>query len=208
MFVPKNFTEEQVLKIIIDVSKSLARRRSFGYFEEEDIQQEAFLIIEKTRALEKYDGTRPLENYLSRLLKNRLINFKRDNYVKIDSPCLRCPLKAYLPPDGCSAYQDKMSCKFYSRWSKDNASKQNIIHPTNIDNVEDVYEQNMSYSIDFVQDIQNSETDKKLLNELDTKARKYYLIFKGGTKLRAYQYRYLLEDIKRIYGKDINGQTP
>jgi hypothetical protein len=35
-------------------------------------------------ALDRYDGVRPLENFLSIHIKNRLNNFKRDNYYRQD----------------------------------------------------------------------------------------------------------------------------
>ena len=35
-------------------------------------------------AMERYDEIRPLENFLSTHIKNRLINFKRDNYYRPD----------------------------------------------------------------------------------------------------------------------------
>jgi len=50
--------------------------------DEEDIEQEAFII--GMDALERYDGVRPLENFLSVHIKNRLKNFKRDNYYRQD----------------------------------------------------------------------------------------------------------------------------
>lgn len=75
-------TEEQVISTISKISSRLANKFTFANYEEEDIAQEAFII--GMDAMERYDEIRPLENFLSTHIKNRLINFKRDNYYRPD----------------------------------------------------------------------------------------------------------------------------
>jgi DNA-directed RNA polymerase specialized sigma24 family protein len=82
MKIPKNMTEEQVISTISKISSRLANKFTFANYEEEDIAQEAFII--GMDAMERYDEIRPLENFLSTHIKNRLINFKRDNYYRPD----------------------------------------------------------------------------------------------------------------------------
>ena len=82
MKIPQNMTEEQVVSTISLISSRLASKYTFPNFEEDDIQQEAFII--GMEALDRYDGVRPLENFLSVHIKNRLKNFKRDNYYRQD----------------------------------------------------------------------------------------------------------------------------
>lgn len=82
MKIPKNMTEEQVISTISRVSSRLANKFTFANYEEEDIAQEAFII--GMDAMDRYDEVRPLENFLSTHIKNRLINFKRDNYYRPD----------------------------------------------------------------------------------------------------------------------------
>jgi RNA polymerase sigma factor (sigma-70 family) len=79
----KNLTEEDVLKKINLVISKIAPRYTFSGYELEDIKQEAFIIC--MDALDRYDEKRPLENFLSVHLSNRLKNFIRDNfYLKDD----------------------------------------------------------------------------------------------------------------------------
>jgi RNA polymerase sigma factor (sigma-70 family) len=78
MKVPKNMTEQQVIDKIITVVDRMAHKYTFNGYDVEDIKQEAFLIC--MDALERYDQKRPLENFLSVHLSNRLKNFIRDNY--------------------------------------------------------------------------------------------------------------------------------
>lgn len=82
MNLPKNMTEEQFLGAFNSVVKKIAHKYTFTSYEAEDIEQEAFLIA--VRALEDYDDSRSLENFLYVHLSNRLKNFKRDNYYRYE----------------------------------------------------------------------------------------------------------------------------
>lgn len=82
MKIPRNMTEQQVLDVIDLVVNRIAPRYTFQGYEVDDIKQEAFLIC--MDALDRYDQKRPLENFLSVHLSNRLKNFIRDNYYVKD----------------------------------------------------------------------------------------------------------------------------
>ena len=82
MKIPKNMTEEQVIITISRISSRLANKYTFPNYDAEDIEQEAFII--GMEAMNRYDENRPLENFLSVHIKNRLSNFKRDNYYRPD----------------------------------------------------------------------------------------------------------------------------
>jgi DNA-directed RNA polymerase specialized sigma24 family protein len=76
MSKPDPITDEQ-LKIINRVINRQALKYVFHGYTLEDIRQEAFIICHE--ALSRHDGVRPLENFLSVHLSNRLKNFVRDN---------------------------------------------------------------------------------------------------------------------------------
>lgn len=78
MKIPKNMTEQQVIDQIKIVVDRISARYVFHGYDLEDIKQESFIIC--MDALERYDNKRPLENFLSVHLSNRLKNFIRDNY--------------------------------------------------------------------------------------------------------------------------------
>lgn len=83
MKIPKNLTEQETLEKIHFVISKIAPRYTFNGYEIDDIKQEAFIIC--MDALDRYDEKRPLENFLSVHLSNRLKNFIRDNfYLKND----------------------------------------------------------------------------------------------------------------------------
>ena len=76
--IPKGMTEEEVLKQIDVVINRIAPRYVFYGWTIDDVKQQSFLIC--AAALERYDNKRPLENFLSFNLANRLKNCIRDNH--------------------------------------------------------------------------------------------------------------------------------
>jgi len=78
MNIPSNMTEQEVLSVIHKVVDKTAAKYTFYGYTIDDIKQESYIIC--IEALDRYDGIRPLENFLSVNLSNRLKNFVRDNY--------------------------------------------------------------------------------------------------------------------------------
>tara|TARA_Y100000361_G_scaffold105719_1_gene95460 strand:- start:724 stop:1206 length:483 start_codon:yes stop_codon:yes gene_type:complete len=71
-------SEQDVISQIKVVVDRIAPKYTFYGYQADDIKQEAFIIC--MEALPRYDETRPLENFLSVHLSNRLKNFVRDNH--------------------------------------------------------------------------------------------------------------------------------
>jgi DNA-directed RNA polymerase specialized sigma24 family protein len=80
--IPSNMSEQEVVDMITKVSERLSNKFTFAFYTTEDIRQEAFII--GMEALERYDESKPLENFLFVHMANRLKNFKRDNYFRQD----------------------------------------------------------------------------------------------------------------------------
>jgi DNA-directed RNA polymerase specialized sigma24 family protein len=78
MKIPKDMTEIEVIDQIEKVCNRIAPRYTFYGYTLDDIKQESFIIC--MEALKRYDNSRPLENFLSVNLSNRLKNFVRDNH--------------------------------------------------------------------------------------------------------------------------------
>ena len=77
MKIPKNLNQDEVLEKIELVINRIAPKYTFHGYDINDIKQESFIICYE--ALSRYDQKRPLENFLSVNLSNRLKNFIRDN---------------------------------------------------------------------------------------------------------------------------------
>lgn len=98
MKIPDGMTEIQVIDQINIVVNRISPKYTFRDYDVEDIKQEAFMIC--IDALERYDTNRPLENFLSVHLSNRLKNFVRDNFfVKDDEDKKRVMAPKQLPSD-------------------------------------------------------------------------------------------------------------
>jgi len=72
-------TMEQ-MQIIEKVIDRTASKYTFGYYEVDDIKQESYIIC--LDAMKNYDNNRPLENFLSKHLSNRLKDLKRNKYFR------------------------------------------------------------------------------------------------------------------------------
>jgi len=128
-------TEEQVIQIINNIANRLANKFKFGYHALEDMKQQARLFA--WEGIENYDGIRPLENFLWTHVRNRLYNFKRNNFGRPDKPCDSCPYfdiafendKGY----GCRAYDNHEECDLYMGWLKRNTAKRNIMNTAQLD---------------------------------------------------------------------------
>jgi DNA-directed RNA polymerase specialized sigma24 family protein len=68
--------EQEILETIQRATKRMSSKYKFKNYDTEDIEQEAFMICMK--ALDKYNGSIPLEHFLLHHLSNRLKNLKRD----------------------------------------------------------------------------------------------------------------------------------
>jgi DNA-directed RNA polymerase specialized sigma24 family protein len=78
MPVPTGIPTEQILEIIERVVGPLGHKLKFASFDSEEIKQEGRAIAWKA-IVETYEEGRPLENFLRVHVRNRLLNFKRNN---------------------------------------------------------------------------------------------------------------------------------
>jgi DNA-directed RNA polymerase specialized sigma24 family protein len=183
--------EQEVLDIIEKITKRLSYKFTFGSHEYEDICQVARVLA--LRGLHSYRvESGELENFLWVHVHNRLCNYKRKHFVRLDKPCLACPLKAYIKKgDLCKIYDDKQDCELYAKWFNRNEVKKNIINPVSMSVVLDTEESNMSQS--------NSPTDnlyaREIIELLDTNitpdVRPLWLQLKAGMKIHP-------EDLDRL----------
>ena len=175
----KNVSEKEFLLVLDNISRRLAHKFKFAYHSFDDMKQQAAIFA--LEGLEKYDNSRPLENFLWTHVRNRLFNYKRNNYQRPDKPCLKCEFYDKLckkSDNECEKYDDKYSCQLYSSWSKRNENKKNIVQPKYIE------DQNIfcdpSASLDF---IQNQEIINFLDNNIESEFRENYLKLKHGVKI-------------------------
>lgn len=180
IFKEKNITEQQFLDVLDTISKKLIYKFKFGYHEIEDMKQQAAIFA--IEGLNNYDGKRPLENFLWTHVRNRLFNFKRDNYFRPDNVCVGCPFfdpKYKKSSNQCSKYTNKNDCSIYSQWQNRNSTKKNLMKPSNIEKESNLH----NTDINTLDIINNQEIITLIEQKISTKHRETYLKLKGGIKV-------------------------
>lgn len=180
IFQRKNIKEEDFLKALETISKKLIYKFKFGYHEVEDMKQQAAIFA--LEGLEQYDSKRPLENFLWTHVRNRLFNFKRDNYFRPDNVCVGCPFhdpQCKLSANQCSKFTNKNDCEIFNQSNQRNNLKKNLMKPVNLDNDNN----NIQSSSDISEFISNAELIAIIEEHIETKYRETYLRLKGGAKV-------------------------
>ena len=179
-------SEQEFLTVLENISKRLGHKFKFGYHSYEDMKQQAAIFA--LEGLEKYDNKRPLENFLWTHVRNRLFNYKRDNYQRPDKPCLSCVFydaHCNTTINQCKEYDDKTNCEEYNTWNNRNTNKKNIMKPVGI---EDLKEQNvniprLSSSHSILEIVSNKQVLKILDENIPAQIRSTYLKLKYGDKI-------------------------
>ena len=199
----KDISEEEFLKVLDNIGNRLANKFRFAYHEIEDMKQQAAIFA--IEGLENYDNKRPLENFLWTHVRNRLFNYKRNNYQRPDKPCLKCPLfdkNFQNSVSGCSKFRDKNDCEPYKAWSNRNESKKNIMQPSFIEDDSQLVKPSGLNNF-----IENKEIIQFLDNSIESDYRESYLKLKHGVKLPKQQLIKLQNHIKELMIKN-NIQNP
>ena len=196
--LPNNVDEAEFLAVIDNISRRLGHKFRFGYHSFDDMKQQCAIFA--LEGLEKYDNKRPLENFLWIHVRNRLFNFKRDNYQRPDKPCFVCKFydaHCSKSVNQCLEYSDKANCEEYSAWNTRNTNKKNIMKPVGI---EDLKETQKSFQNHFdVGEIVNRKQIIRILDEhVPAPYRETYLRLKYGERIYKSDLNKLLEVTNKI----------
>lgn len=176
--------ENEFLRVVDVIAKKLAYKFKFGYHDFDDMKQQ--ISIFALEGLKNYDHKRPLENFLWTHVRNRLFNYKRDNYQRPDKPCLSCPL--YDPhckksTSECEQYSNKEDCSLYENWLNRNNIKKNLMHLITIDEIKDYSNVFSSEDNLLTNTIANNEIFDLIETQLTGEYRTIYLKVRGGAKV-------------------------
>ena len=173
-------TEAEVLATITTVVNRIAHKYRFGYYDIDDIKQEAFIIA--MEAMDRYDEGRPLENFLAVHISNRLKNFKRDNFFRPD----------YVPPSG--------------KITNDNNTKRFLMEPLDIDNIRDEHDRNMRGEENIVDELAKKELMDIVDTSLDMGLRGDYLRILHGVYVPKPRREQIYEAIMQILREHKGGR--
>lgn len=182
IYVPEGFTLPEVMSKLEHTVRLLASQFVFGYYDLDDIKQEA--RKEGIRKLPRYDSggfdelgvpRKKLENFFYSIIKNHLINLIRDKSHRSDPPCKKCHTG-----DKCS---DGQYCEKYKAWKTRNRAKANLVRPVNIENVVDEHEQGMRTDSDIEQTALANEAIALINERLPPELRSDYLRMRANESL-------------------------
>lgn len=196
--LPHGVTEQEFLTVLDNISKRLGHKFKFGYHSFDDMKQQAAIFA--LEGLEKYDNKRPLENFLWTHVRNRLFNYKRDNYQRPDKPCLTCPL--YDPhckksSNQCTEFSNKNDCELYNSWDARNSRKKNIMKPVGMDEITEVNTKS-SEKPGIPEIVFNQQLIDLLDQHIPAHCRETYLRLKYGEKVYKSDMNKLYAVIKEI----------
>lgn len=179
-----NIINPKHISLLYKVCRKLASKYTFGYYDADDITQEAFIIGMKL--LQKYNRKKgmSLESFLYMSINNRLKDFKRDNYARIFHKCSYCNNEEN--PD--------TPCEYCQRRNWRIEVRKNLMKPIDIDNVSTDDEPNIAFQPDFVQDVEIAELMTIIDKELPIALRADYLRMLDGITI-AKTKRELIESI-------------
>jgi hypothetical protein len=174
-------TEDEVLQSIETAASALTRFK-FGPHDEEDIKQQGTLFALEALEAGSYDPrpgpdgkpTRPLVNFLYTHIRNRLTNFKRNQFKRTDPPCRSC--HECLP--GRTEHPDGQYCPKYEAWLKRNIDKANILCPLDISDHEGGFA-----TSEVEQDVATQELLRLIDRKLPVELRSAYLQMRDGQQL-------------------------
>lgn len=157
--------EVSITQTLQDAVRGLSETYTFGYHTKEDIAQQG--MVYGLEALEdgRYDVTRPLDAFLYTHMKNRLFNYKRNNYLRTEPPCPCCNM--FDPPPN--------PCDRWKKWYKRNSAKQNLMRPLDVASINDDGESNMGTPSSVVDEAHLNDVLRMIDEELDPGLRPDYL---------------------------------
>lgn len=177
MRIPSNKTEQDVIRAIEKSVAILGPKYVFGCYDFDDLRQECYIWTIELLEKDKYDETRPLENYIFCHLRNRLINFLRDKLHRNDPPCKICHSGEFCSP-GSGEF-----CHKYNVWKKRNSAKSNIMRPLDITNVADEREKNTRLNSTAEYIVSNTELMVKIDQHLPVELRASFLQMLHGVSV-------------------------
>lgn len=187
----KQVSDAEFLEVLDKITKRLAHKFKFGYHSAEDMKQQAAIFA--LEGLKNYDYKRPLENFLWTHVRNRLFNYKRNNYQRPDKPCLSCPLydaNFKVSNNQCSKFIDKKECEPYASWAKRNDAKKNIAKPSYVDDLSLLSFSNSSH--------ESAEIISFLDSNIRSEYRESYLKLKHNQKINKSELNKLKKHIVEI----------
>lgn len=190
--------KEKVVEIVEEFSGYLGQVYKFGFYELEDMKQEAILRCLEAVNNKNYDNTKSLKQYLFMVTKNHFKNLLRKYRQKNEPPCLTCP---FFDPgmktsvNQCNKFLNKEDCKEFSDFKQKCATRESILSPCDIHNLSDEEKERLVINIDTLDTIADTELYIYIDKHLNPSMRSDFLRLLSGINIR--------EDNKKTIQREI-----
>jgi len=184
-------TEAEVIETINKIAHGLSYIFRFGYHDAEDIEQLSWQFA--IEGLQSYDGVRPLHSFLYIHIRNRLINYKRKHFARLDSPCELC----HECKDGITAHEDGEYCGKYLKWIQRNDRKKSLATPVSINNISPA-----NLAVDAQDILEKKEIQEKIDGGLSAAMRRAYLKYINGVPISNTTKQKLITKLREILCKE------
>lgn len=163
-----HLAESDVLEMVERVVRLLAPKCRIPGHDLDDVKQEARLMC--LECLPRWDGVRPLENFMFSHLRRRLTNLRRDRWRRYDAPCRACDSGNFCGPDG-------RPCELYEKWRRRQDRKSAVRNPSPMDFPENTV---VDGRADAAADAEVSELERLIDDVLPLELRPTYLKLRAG----------------------------
>ena len=165
--------------------------KTYSYLEKEDLQSEIWCIC--IGALQEYEPKHgPLENFLRKTVKNRLVNRFKEITKTVSSPCPKCEFFDTTKPGNCAQFgEEKGKCDKFKKYQINLESRNNLLAVSD-------YDKTIAQKTSHVDIL----ADKELLNRIREKLSKdfQYEMDKllSGEKLNQRKIELLVAECKKV----------
>ncbi len=165
--------EDEVTRIILEVTHNVSPAFRFGYHSKTDIAQEGAIFALELLEHPGYDFKRPLAGFIYVHVRNRLSNYRRKHYMRTEPPCKCCDI--FNPP--------LSPCGKWKAWNERNIKKQNLMRPLDVYSIADENERTMRQESTTDGDIAVEELMSLIDENLPVSMRADYLKLRSGVQI-------------------------
>jgi hypothetical protein len=189
-WVPPGHTEEQVIAVIAEVARQLGKRLCFGPHTQQDIEQEIAMTCLEVLLTDKFDPQRNLKAFLLIHSRNRLLNKRRKEVCRTDSPCRACQHQ--------QPHQPSEACEKYKRWQARQERRRKAYYALPLDKIDDEKERQMAIACQVEEDVEIREVLDLIDEALDVETRRLWLQLRAGVSLPTTAKKRVLKEVKAI----------
>lgn len=196
---------EKVIEAVEKFSGYLASVYKFGFFEIDDLKQEAMVRAFQVVNNGTYDESKDLDQYLFTAVKNHFKNIHRKYRQKNEPPCLTCPLfdpgfKSSL--NQCREYADKNDCEPFNSFNNKYKNRQSLLQPADIASISETDKEQLVIEYNLLDDLAQTELYDYVDKNISPEIRSDFLRMLSGIKISSENTKRVQKEIALIL---ING---